>query len=86
MFSGVMGILKLLQTIIMEHILLPQGVSAFSFMRKKLSIHVIPCLTTDKVNRIKDIMKRSKEERKACSAVFLEVAQAFDNNARGGQK
>ena len=34
--------------------------------------------TVDQVHRITDVIERSLEEKKICSAVFLDVAQAFD--------
>jgi hypothetical protein len=34
--------------------------------------------TTDQMHRITNIIKRAYEENKTCSAIFLDIAQAFD--------
>jgi hypothetical protein len=39
--------------------------------------------TIDQVHRITSIVENALEEKKVCSAVFLDVAQAFDNMAQG---
>ena len=61
-------LLKRSQPIIDEHQLIPDH--QFSF-RKKHS-------TIEQVNRVYTIARRALEEKKYCTAEFIEISQAFD--------
>jgi hypothetical protein len=61
-------ILKHLKLIIQKYQLMPSH--QFGFRSKHSAI--------DQVHRITDIIEKSFEQKQVCSAIFLDVAQAFD--------
>ena len=61
-------LLKRLKLIIEKHNLIPDH--QFGFRSKHSTI--------DQIHRITDIIERALEEKQICSAVFIDVAQAFD--------
>ena len=67
-------LIKRLKPIIQNAILIPDH--QFGFRQKHSTI--------DQVHRITDVIEKTLEEKQICSALFLDVAQAFDKVWREG--